>query len=60
MYRGDTREAAEAAYHADAHVMARMGFAPSSEDWSSVLQEVLTVRYVYAPELEIGRHEGAG
>jgi hypothetical protein len=50
VYRGQTREMAEAAYHADARAMARMGYAPTSEEWSSVLEEVLTVRYVYAPE----------
>ena len=51
VYRGETREAAEAAYHADARAMARMGYAPRSENWSSVVEEVLTVRYVHAPEL---------
>jgi hypothetical protein len=50
VYRGETREMAEAAYHADARAMVRMGYAPTSEDWSSVLEEVLTVRYVHAPE----------
>ena len=50
-YRGATREDAESAYHADARTMARMGYAPASEDWSSVVEEVLTVRYVHAPEL---------
>ena len=42
---------AEAAYYADARGMARMGYAPTSEDWSTVVEEVLTVRYVHAPEL---------
>jgi len=50
-YHGATREDAEAAYHADARAMAKMGYAPASEDWSSVVEEVLTVRYVHAPEL---------
>ncbi len=49
-YRGATREAAEAAYHADARVMARMGYTPASEDWSTAREQVLTVRYVHAPE----------
>ena len=49
VYRGETREIAEAAYHADARAMARMGYAPTSEDWD--VEEVLIVRYVHAPEL---------
>jgi hypothetical protein len=49
-YRAVTRAAAEAAYHADAHGMVRMGYAPISEDWSTELEQVLTVRYVHAPE----------
>ena len=50
VYRGATREVAEAAYHADARVMVRMGYAPASEDWSTVLEQVLMVHYVHAPE----------
>jgi hypothetical protein len=50
VYRGATREAAEAAYHHDARVMALMGFAPASEDWSVVREEVLTVAYLFDPE----------
>ena len=42
-------EAARAAYHADAQAMIRMGYAPESEQWATVLEHVLTVRYVYAP-----------
>lgn len=49
-YRGATREAATAAYHADARAMVRMGYAPASEHWSTVLEQVLVVRYVHAPE----------
>ena len=30
--------------------MGRMGYAPASEEWSTVLEHVLTVRYVYEPE----------
>lgn len=52
VYRGETRELAEAAYHADARAMARMGYAPTAEDWSSVVEVVLTVQYVHAPELQ--------
>jgi hypothetical protein len=40
---------ATAAYHADAVAMARMGYAPESEEWSTVFEHVLTVRYVFAP-----------
>ena len=50
VYRGATHEAAEAAYHADASTMARMGYAPTAEDWKIVMEQVLTVRYVHAPE----------
>jgi hypothetical protein len=50
VYRGATREAAEAAYHLDARIMALMGFAPTSEDWSVVREEVLTVAYLFDPE----------
>jgi hypothetical protein len=50
VYQGETREEAEAAYHADARVMVKMGYVPASEDWSSEAGQVLTVRYVYAPE----------
>jgi F0F1-type ATP synthase assembly protein I len=50
VYRGATREAAVAAYHADARVLVRMGFAPASEDWSMSVEQVLTVHYVHAPE----------
>ena len=49
-YRGTSPEASRAAYYADARAMIRMGYAPASEDWSSVLEHVLTVRYVFAPE----------
>jgi hypothetical protein len=49
-YRGKTLEEARAAYHADARAMSRMGYAPTSEDWSTVLEHVLTVRYVFEPE----------
>jgi hypothetical protein len=49
-YRATTRAAAEAAYHADARGMVRMGYAPASEDWSTELEQVLTVRYIHAPE----------
>src|SRR5690349_23546806 len=48
-YRGTSLDAARAAYHADARAMSRMGFAPTSEEWSTVLEHVLTVRYVYEP-----------
>lgn len=50
-YRGATREAATAAYHADARVMVRMGYAPRSEQWSTLTEHVITVGYVHAPEL---------
>lgn len=50
VYRGGTREAAAEAYHADARVMAHMGYAPESERWSTVLEQVVVVRYVHAPE----------
>jgi hypothetical protein len=49
-YRGTSREAAAAEYHADARVMARMGFVPESETWSTELRQVLEVRYVHRPE----------
>ena len=49
-YRGLTRAAAAEAYHADALVMARMGYAPTSEEWSTELQHVLLVGYRYAPD----------
>jgi hypothetical protein len=50
-YQGTTREAAENAYHADARVMAHMGYAPTLEEWSTVLgRQMLTVTYLYAPE----------
>ena len=48
-YQGLTRAAAAKAYHADAIVMARMGFAPTSETWSTELQHVLVVEYRHAP-----------
>ena len=38
------------AYHADALVMARMGYVPESEAWSTELEQVLVVGYVHAPE----------
>jgi hypothetical protein len=41
---------ARAAYHADALAMIRMGYAPESEEWSTVLEHVLTVRYAFAPK----------
>ncbi len=50
VYRGATREAAADAYHADAAVMARMGFVPEAEAWSTAEEQVLDVRYVSAPE----------
>ena len=51
VYRGATREAAESAYHADARTRVREGYVPAAEDWSMALgQQVLTVRYVYAPD----------
>ena len=50
VYRGATHQAAAAAYHADARAMVRMGFAPISEHWTTVLEQVLVVRYVHAPE----------
>ena len=50
VYQATTRGATLSAYHADARVMARMGFAPVSEDWSTANLQVLTVRYVHAPE----------
>jgi len=49
-YHGKTLDDARAAYHADARAMSRMGFAPTSEEWSTVLEHVLTVRYVFEPE----------
>ena len=49
VYRGISPEEARAAYHADARVMSRMGYAPDAEQWSTVLEHVLTVRYVFAP-----------
>jgi hypothetical protein len=49
-YRGESREAAAAAYLADARVMARMGYVPESESWSTALEQVLVVGYVHAPE----------
>ncbi len=49
-YRATTREAATAAYHVDARVMARMGYIPESEDWSTQVEQVLVVGYVEAPE----------
>ena len=49
VYRGMSPEEARAAYHADAQAMIRMGYAPDSEQWATVLEHVLTVRYVYAP-----------
>ena len=30
--------------------MIRMGYAPESEEWSTVLEHVLTVRYAFAPK----------
>jgi hypothetical protein len=48
-YRGMSLDEARAAYHADARAMSRMGYAPASEEWSTVLEHVLTVRYVYEP-----------
>lgn len=50
VYRGDSREVAQAAYYADARAMVRMGYSPESEHWSTAVEQVLTVRYVYAPE----------
>lgn len=51
VYRGATREEAEAGYHADAKVAATAGYVPASEDWSVALgQQVLTVGYVFAPD----------
>jgi hypothetical protein len=50
VYRGVSLDEARAAYHADARAMSRMGYAPTSEEWSTVLEHVLTVRYVYEPE----------
>jgi hypothetical protein len=50
VYRGTTRGSAVAAYHADARVMARMGFVPTSEVWSTEVQHVLVVGFVHAPE----------
>lgn len=50
VYRGSSLDEARAAYHADARAMGRMGYAPTSEEWSTVLEHVLTVRYVYEPE----------
>lgn len=49
VYRGSSPEEARATYHADARVMSRMGYAPDAEQWSTVLEHVLTVRYVYEP-----------
>ena len=49
-YRGLSREQATAAYHADALVMARMGFVPTSEEWTTDQQQVLVVDYVHAPD----------
>src|SRR3954468_19441748 len=49
-YRGPTPAAAAEAYHADALVMARMGYAPTAEQWSSEMQQVLVVEYIHAPE----------
>jgi hypothetical protein len=49
VYRGISPEEARAAYYADARVMSRMGYAPDAEEWSTVLEHVLTVRYVFAP-----------
>jgi hypothetical protein len=49
-YRGKTLDDARAAYHADARAMSRMGYAPASEEWSTVLEHVLTVHYVFEPE----------
>jgi len=49
-YRGKTLDDARAAYHMDARAMSRMGYAPASEEWSTVLEHVLTVRYVFEPE----------
>jgi len=48
-YRGVSVDEARAAYYADARAMSRMGYAPASEEWSTVLEHVLTVRYVYEP-----------
>lgn len=36
VYRGSTRESAEAAYHADARAAAATGYVPVSEHWSTV------------------------
>ena len=49
-YRGVSREEAAAAYHVDARVMARMGYVPQSEDWTTQLEQILVVGYVHAPE----------
>jgi hypothetical protein len=48
-YRGQSVDEARAAYYADARAMSRMGYAPASEEWSTVLEHVLTVRYVFEP-----------
>jgi hypothetical protein len=51
VYRGATREQAEAAYHDDARKAATDGFVPTAENWSVALgQQVLTVDYVLEPE----------
>jgi len=48
-YRGVSLDEARAAYYADARAMSRMGYAPASEEWATVLEHVLTVRYVFEP-----------
>jgi hypothetical protein len=48
-YRGQSLAEARAAYYADARAMSRMGYAPASEEWATVLEHVLTVRYVFEP-----------
>ena len=50
VYRGLSVDEARAAYYADARAMSRMGFVPTTEDWSTVLEHVLTVRYVFEPD----------
>ena len=50
VYRGLSVDEARSAYYADARAMSRMGFAPKTEEWSTVLEHVLTVRYVFEPD----------
>jgi hypothetical protein len=51
VYRGATREAAEATYHAAARELVQQGYVPASEDWSTAIgQQVVTVRFVHAPD----------